>query len=106
MALGEPDATGRRRPVPTGEEFAVDADTVVIAIGYRADEAFVADANVKHDRDVVVIDRETGSTSRPGVFAGGDSVNGADLVVTAVADGRRAAAAIHAYLTEQIVVAA
>ena len=106
MALGEPDATGRRRPVPTGEEFAVDADTAVIAIGYQADEALSEDAKVKHDRDVVVIDRETGRTSRRGVFAGGDCVNGADLVVTAVADGRRAAAAIHAYLSEQAVVAA
>ena len=63
MALGESDESGRRRPVPTGEEFAVAADTVVIAIGY-----------------------------------GGDAVNGADLVVTALADGRRAAAAIERYL--------
>jgi len=106
MALGEPDATGRQRPVPTGEEFAVAADTVVIAIGYHADEALVEGATVAHDRDLVVIDRETGCTSRRGVFAGGDCVNGADLVVTAVADGRRAAAAIHAYLTEQVVIAA
>jgi glutamate synthase (NADPH/NADH) small chain len=44
------------------------------------------------------VDPETGETSRPGVFAGGDNVNGADLVVTALADGRRAAAAMHRYL--------
>jgi glutamate synthase (NADPH/NADH) small chain len=106
MALGEPDASGRRRPVPTGEEFAVDASTVVVAIGYHADEEFVEQAAVRHERDLVVIDPETGRTNRPGVFAGGDAVNGADLVVTAVADGKRAAASIHAYLTEHVVVAA
>jgi glutamate synthase (NADPH/NADH) small chain len=106
MALGEPDESGRRRPVPTGEEFAVEASTVVIAIGYKADEALVERAGLAHERDLVVVDAETGETSRPGVFAGGDCVNGADLVVTALADARRAAKAIHAYLTEKVEVAA
>ncbi len=106
MMLGEPDESGRRRPVPAGEEFEVEADLVAIAIGYRSDEALAEDAKVAHERDLVVVDAGTGRTSRPGVFAGGDCVNGADLVVTAVAAGRTAAAAIHAYLAEQAEAAA
>ncbi|MEX0785751.1 MAG: NAD(P)-dependent oxidoreductase [Dehalococcoidia bacterium] len=105
MELGEPDESGRRRPIETGEEFAVEADAVVIAIGYTADEELSEQAGIEHKRDLVVID-EDGRTSRPGVFAGGDCVNGADLVVTALADARRAAAAIHKYVTEQVEVAA
>lgn len=104
--LGEPDESGRRRPVPTGEEFVVEADTVVIAIGYRSDEELADSACVEHNRDLVDVDPETGRTSRPSVFAGGDCVNGADLVVTALAGGRRAAEALHTYLMEQVEVAA
>jgi glutamate synthase (NADPH/NADH) small chain len=99
MALGEPDESGRRRPVPTGEEFEVQATTVVIAIGYGPDEGVLrTEEGIQTDRARVAVDPETFATSRPGVFAGGDCVNGADLVVTALADGRRAAGAIHAYL--------
>jgi glutamate synthase (NADPH/NADH) small chain len=99
MALGEPDESGRRRPVATGEEFAVEADTVVIAIGYGPDETTVRHTEgIATDRARVAVDPETFETSRPGVFAGGDCVNGADLVVTALADGRSAAEAIDRYL--------
>jgi len=99
MELGEPDESGRRRPLPTGEEFSVDADTVVIAIGYDADAEVARSADgIRTNRSLVAVDPETFETSRPGVFAGGDCVNGADLVVTALADGRRAAEAIHEYL--------
>ncbi|MGB2695579.1 MAG: NAD(P)-dependent oxidoreductase [Dehalococcoidia bacterium] len=99
MALGEPDESGRRRPVPTGEEFDVDADLVVLAIGYEADGQVVrSDDGIATNRSLVSVDPETFQTSRPGVFAGGDCVNGADLVVTALADGRSAAAAIDQYL--------
>ena len=100
MQLGEPDESGRRRPVPTGEEFAVDADTVVIAIGYGTDEQVlrtVEGIDTSH-AGAVAVHPDTFETTRPGVFAGGDCVNGADLVVTALADGRRAADAIHRYL--------
>jgi len=99
MELGEPDESGRRRPVPTGEEFVVEADTVAIAIGYDADADVVSKADgIRTNRSLVAVDPDTFQTSRPGVFAGGDAVNGADLVVTALADGRAAAEAIHAYL--------
>ena len=99
MRLGEPDETGRRRPVPTGETFVVEADTVAIAIGYGADDEVARTAEgIETSRSLVAVDTETFETTRPGVFAGGDCVNGADLVVTALADGRRAAEAIHRYL--------
>jgi len=99
MALGEPDASGRRRPEPTGEQFTVEAETVVLAIGYGADADVIRPTEgIETNRSLVEVDPETFETSRPGVFAGGDCVNGADLVVTALADGRRAAEAIGAYL--------
>ncbi len=101
MALGEPDESGRRRPVPVpGSEFLIEADTIAVAIGYNADP-LIPKKTIGLDADrwaLIKIDRETGQTSRKGVFAGGDNVNGADLVVTALADGRRAAIAIDKYL--------
>jgi glutamate synthase (NADPH/NADH) small chain len=101
MELGEPDESGRRRPIPIPHsEFVIPAETVAIAIGYNADP-IIKDAapGVSTNRwNLVEVHPETFMTTRPGVFAGGDNVNGADLVVTALADGRRAASAIHEYL--------
>jgi glutamate synthase (NADPH/NADH) small chain len=105
VELGEPDESGRRRPVPVaGSEFILLADTVVIAIGYNADPLLPkTTAGLKANRWALLeVDKETMRTSRPNVFAGGDNVNGADLVVTALADGRRAAEAIHRYLTVEL----
>jgi len=85
--------------VPTGEQFAVEAGIVVVAIGYGPDEeVFHSAEGIQTNRARVSVHPETFETSRPGVFAGGDCVNGADLVVTALADGRHAAEAINAYL--------
>ena len=101
MRLGDPDESGRRRPEPVpGSEFSIPADTVVLAIGYGADDLLEETTPGLHTdkRSHLIRVREDYSTSRRGVFAGGDNVNGADLVVTALADGRRAAAAIHQYL--------
>ena len=98
--LGEPDESGRRRPVPTGEEFTVEADTVVLAIGYSVASDLPEASEVEVVDGVVVADAATGATNRPGVYAAGDCVNGADLVVTAMAGGRRAAQAISGYLKE------
>jgi glutamate synthase (NADPH/NADH) small chain len=100
MELGEPDSSGRRSPRPIkGSEYIVPADAVAIAIGYGADPIVPQTTKgIQTDRKALVqVDRQ-GRTTRPGVFAGGDNVNGADLVVTAMADGRRAAAAINEYL--------
>ena len=101
MQLCEPDESGRRRPVPIEvSEFVVEADTVVLALGYSVDRVFSdAVAGLEADRQGrIAIDPQTGRTSVPGVFAGGDNVNGADLVVTALRDGRRAARGIDQYL--------
>lgn len=102
MELGLPDESGRRRPQPVpGSEFTLEADSVVLAIGYNADPGVPASAEgVKFDKwGIVSINRETGETDRPGVFAGGDDVNGADLVVTAVRDAKIAAQSMLAYLS-------
>jgi glutamate synthase (NADPH) small chain len=100
MELTEPDASGRRRPVPVpGSKYTVPASAVVIAIGYNADPDFAEEAPVETDRwGLVKVDQRTGQTNVPYIFAGGDVVNGADLVVTAIADGKRAATWLHQYL--------
>jgi glutamate synthase (NADPH) small chain len=101
MELGEADESGRRRPIPVpGSEFEVPCNTAVTAIGYSADPVLRDETlGLELDRaGLVLIDRATGRTNIRGVFAGGDDVNGADLVVTALADGRRAAAAMDSFL--------
>ncbi len=100
MELGEPDESGRRRPVAVkGSEFMVPADAVVIAIGYGADPLVPQTTQgLQSDRKALIKVDHRGRTTRRGVFAGGDNVNGADLVVTALAAGRTAAEAIAAYL--------
>ena len=85
-------------------EFVVPADLVIIGIGYVPDP-LLTDATpglTAGENARLVVDRETGRTSRPGIFAGGDGVHGPDLVVTAMAAGRRAAAAIDEYLRTQL----
>ncbi|MGE3857198.1 MAG: NAD(P)-dependent oxidoreductase [Dehalococcoidia bacterium] len=101
MELGPPDDTGRRRPEPVPDsEFDIPADLIVVAIGYGVDEEWGETVpDMTRDRWArIVADPETLQTNLPGVFAGGDDVNGADLVVTALADGHRAAEAMLAYL--------
>ncbi|MEZ4553039.1 MAG: NAD(P)-dependent oxidoreductase [Dehalococcoidia bacterium] len=103
MRLGEPDESGRARPEPVeGSDFDISADAIVIAIGYNADPEWGETAPaVRRDRwGRVVVDPESMRSSQRGVFAGGDNVNGADLVVTALADGQSAAAAIELYLAD------
>jgi glutamate synthase (NADPH/NADH) small chain len=100
MTLGEPDASGRRRPVPLeGSNFTIPATAVITAIGYNADEQFTKHAQVETDRwNLVRVDEKTHRTNVPYIFAGGDVVNGADLVVTAIADAKVASTWIHQYL--------
>jgi glutamate synthase (NADPH/NADH) small chain len=101
MELGEPDRSGRRRPVPVeGTNFIVEADTAVLALGYWPDPVIGETTQGLETRNwgLIVADRATGRTSRPGVFAGGDVVTGPDLVVTAMVAGRKSAAAIDEYL--------
>jgi glutamate synthase (NADPH/NADH) small chain len=101
MRLGEADDTGRARPVAIPDStFDIPADAVITAIGYNVDDDWAEfEPDLSLDRwSRVVVDPETMKTSVRGVFAGGDNVNGADLVVTALADGRRAADAIDEFL--------
>jgi glutamate synthase (NADPH) small chain len=100
MQLGPPDESGRRRPQPVkGSEFTLPVDIVVLAIGYEPDDLLEKTTpGLRTTRWKTVRVDEDYQTTRPGVFAGGDNVNGADLVVTAMADGRRASEAIHNYL--------
>ena len=100
--LGEPDASGRRKfSVVESSDFVIDADTAVLAIGYKPDPVIGATTPgiQTHDSSgLLMADQHTGTTHRRGVFGGGDFVTGPHLVVTAMVAGRKAAAAIDRYL--------
>ena len=101
MELGEPDASGRRRPTPVeGSEFVLDVDTVIISIGTSPNPLI---RNTTPGLEVnrhgcIVTNGEDGLTSRPGVYAGGDAVTGAATVILAMGAGKQAAAAIDKYI--------
>ena len=102
MELGEPDESGRRRPVPIpGTEHVIPTDNVVFSIGQAAGLSFIPeDSQVASSSwGTIVADSETLACGRRGVFAGGDAVAGTAFVIEAVADGHRAAASIHRYLS-------
>ncbi len=102
MDLGELDSSGRRRPVPVeGSNFSVPADTAVLALGYWPDPVIgetTQDLETHNWGLIKIMDKETGATTREGVFAGGDCVTGPLLVATAMVSGRKAATAINRYL--------
>jgi glutamate synthase (NADPH/NADH) small chain len=102
MKLGAPDAKGRRSPVPIeGSNFTIACDTVALAIGYSPETDIPENTpNLKTTKwgSIIVESEETGLTSREDLYAAGDNVRGADLVVTAVAAARKAAVAMHGKL--------
>jgi glutamate synthase (NADPH/NADH) small chain len=100
MELGEPDASGRRRPVPIpGSEFTLECDMVIVAIGTRSNPLLTTTTEgLEVNQWGYIVTDEHGMTSLPGVFAGGDIVRGAATVILAMGDGKRAAAAIDSYL--------
>jgi glutamate synthase (NADPH/NADH) small chain len=101
MELGEPDASGRRRPIPIeGSEFDMDVDTVIMALGTRPNPMVFTDAGgLERTRwGTVVADETTGRTTREAVWAGGDIVTGAATVISAMGAGKRAAADMDRYL--------
>jgi glutamate synthase (NADPH/NADH) small chain len=103
MSLGEPDSSGRRRPQPIpGSEFNFSVDMTVIAIGNGSNPIIQKTTpDLKFNRwGHIEVDEETLSTSKPGVFAGGDIVTGGATVILAMGAGRRAATAINAYLLQ------
>jgi glutamate synthase (NADPH/NADH) small chain len=102
MELGEPDASGRRSPIPVvGSEFDIPVDSVIMALGTSPNPLISKTTKgLETDRRGCIVADEAGATTRPGVFAGGDAVTGAATVILAMGAGRRAAAAIHAYLKQ------
>ncbi len=103
MELGEPDASGRRRPVPIpNSEFVLDVDMVIVAIGNSPNPIIPSTTpGLSVSKwGTIEIDEETGMTTVPGVFAGGDIVTGAATVISAMGAGKRAARGIHEYLSK------
>ena len=108
MRLGQPDASGRRTPEPEpGSSFRVEADLVVMALGFDPEDLpqmFGAPDLGVTRWGTLRVDHKTAMTSLDGVFAAGDIVRGASLVVWAIRDGRDAAAAMHRYLAAKAAV--
>ena len=104
MELGEPDASGRRSPVPVeGSEFEIETDTVIMALGTSSNPLIAkTTAGLETTRRGGIVTDETGETSRPGVFAGGDAVTGAATVILAMGAGRTTAKAIDNYIKNHI----
>lgn len=101
MELGEPGPDGRRSPVPTGRELTLECDTLVVALGFAVNPLLArTEPGLRTLRGgVVVVDEDTGETSLPGVYAGGDVITGGATVILAMGQARRAAAAIHRRLS-------
>jgi len=101
MELGEPDSSGRRRPIVIpGSEFTIDADVVIVALGTTPNPLIAATTKALETtkKGTVVTDEETGRTRKPGVWAGGDIVTGAATVISAMGAAKLAAADIDRYL--------
>ena len=104
MELGEPDASGRRRPVEIpGSEYEVEVDTVIMSLG-TSPNPLISSTTVGLDtnrRKCIIADEETGKTSKDGVYAGGDAVTGAATVILAMGAGKAAAKGIHEFLSNK-----
>lgn len=104
MELGEPDASGRRRPVPVeGSEFVIDVDTVIMSLGTSPNPLISSTTEgLETNRwKCIVAEEETGKTSKEGVYAGGDAVTGAATVILAMGAGKAGAKGIHEYLSNR-----
>ena len=104
MELGEPDASGRRRPVEIpGSEYEIEVDTVIMSLG-TSPNPLISSTTVGLDvnrRKCIIADEETGKTSKEGVYAGGDAVTGAATVILAMGAGKAAAKGIHEFLSNK-----
>ena len=104
MELGEPDDSGRRRPVEIpGSEFVLDVDTVIMSLG-TSPNPLISSTTIGLDvnkRKCIIADEETGKTSKDGVYAGGDAVTGAATVILAMGAGKAAAKGIHEFLSNK-----
>jgi glutamate synthase (NADPH/NADH) small chain len=105
MELGEPDASGRRRPVPKeGSNYIMEVDLVVVAIGNSSNPLIQSTTpGLKTNKwGNITVNEETMETSRKGVYAGGDIVTGGATVILAAGAGKKAARAMHKYLMEEV----
>jgi len=103
MELGEPDASGRRRPVEVaGSEFVIDVDTVIMSLGTSPNPLISSTTEGLdiNNRKCIIAEEETGKTSKDGVYAGGDAVTGAATVILAMGAGKAAAKGIDEYLSK------
>ena len=104
MELGEPDESGRRRPVEVkGSEFVIDVDTVIMSLG-TSPNPLISSTTIGLDTDrrkCIVAEEETGKTSKEAVYAGGDAVTGAATVILAMGAGKAAAKGIDDYLNNK-----
>jgi glutamate synthase (NADPH/NADH) small chain len=102
MKLSEPDETGRRKPIPTGEFFIEECDTVVMALGCSVNPIIPSTDKeiVTNKWGVITVDAATCQTSKKGVFAAGDAITGGSTVIQAMGQAKIAAKAIHQYVTE------
>ncbi|MCD6231869.1 NADPH-dependent glutamate synthase [Candidatus Aerophobetes bacterium] len=106
MRLGEPDSSGRRRPIPIeGSEFKIPLDVVIIAIGQSPSPLIARTTpglKIDSRRGTLIVDENTGQTTREGIFAGGDVTTGAATVISAAGAGKRAARSIDYYLKNKM----
>lgn len=105
MTLGEEDSSGRRRPIPVeGENFEIEADSIIIAIGTSPNPLLhdTTKGLTLNKRGCLLVNEETLETSLTGIYAGGDAVTGAATVILAMGAGKKAAASIHQYLTQSL----
>ena len=104
MELGEPDESGRRRPVEIkGSEFIMDVDTVIMSLGTSPNPLISSTTKglETNRHGCIIANEEIGATSKEGVFAGGDAVTGAATVILAMGAGKAAAKGIHDYLSNK-----
>ena len=105
MELGEPDSSGRRRPIPIeGSEYKIPTETIITALGFGVNPLVpnTTKGLELNKWGVVIVDKETGKTSKKAVFAGGDVITGGSTVILAMGQGRVAAKAIHEYLQDMV----
>ena len=104
MELGEPDEKGRRRPIPVpGSEFELEVDTVVMSIGTSPNPLIksTTEGLEVNRHGGIIVEEQTGATTKQGVYAGGDAVTGAATVISAMGAGKVAAKAIDEYLSQK-----
>ena len=104
MELGEPDGSGRRRPIPiAGSEFSIPADTLIAAVAQAPEISFLDESHglAITPQGTFEVDPQTLATHRPGVFAGGDAARGPGILIQAISDGRRGALSIDRYLRKE-----